>query len=250
MNLLRGFLDNDSAFGRLMTRCWIIIACNVLFVLLTLPVVTIGPAWAAMDYVLLRTLRGDGDLNPLREFWKGFRMNFKQAFVCGLAILALGGFLALEIYWCGQFGGVFQMFRLGLVMILSAVVILALYLFPVMAAFQGDIPTLLKHSLYFAFHRPLHLLTIAFFHIFPLFLTYSDLTNLPLYAFLWCFFGFGAVEMLSASLLLRDFVKYLPAVDQFGNFLTDEELGAGASDESAAEKSEVEILEEMRKLDM
>ena len=34
MNLLRGFLDNDSAFGQLMTRCWIIIACNVLFVLL------------------------------------------------------------------------------------------------------------------------------------------------------------------------------------------------------------------------
>ena len=153
MNLLRGFLDNDSAFGRLMMRCWIIIACNVLFVLLTAPVVTIGPAWAAMDYVLLRTLRGDGDLNPLREFWKGFRMNFKQAFPCWMVILLFGGFLALEIYWCGQFGGVFQLFRLGLVMMLSAALILTLYLFPVMAAFQGTIPTLLKHSLYFAFHK-------------------------------------------------------------------------------------------------
>ncbi len=243
MNLLRGFLDNDSAFGRLMTRCWIIIACNVLFVLLTLPVVTIGPAWAAMDYVLLRTLRGDGDLNPLREFWKGFRMNFKQAFPCWLAILLFTGFLALEIYWCGQFGGVFQLFRLGLVMMLSAALILTLYLFPVMAAFQGDVPTLLKHSLYFAFHKPLHLLVIVFFHVFPLFLTYSDLTNLPLYAFLWCAFGFAAVEMLSASLLLRDFAKYLPLVDQFGNILSDEEINAG-------EKSEAEILEEMRKLDM
>ena len=243
MNLLRGFLDNDSAFGRLMTRCWIIIACNVLFVLLTLPVVTVGPAWAAMDYVLLRTLRGDGDLNPLREFWKGFRMNFRQAFPCWIAILLFGGFLALEIYWCGQFGGVFQIFRLGLVMMLSALLILTLYLFPVMSAFEGKIPTLLKHSLYFAFHKPLHLLVIVFFHVFPLFLTYSDLTNLPLYAFLWCTFGFAAVEMLSASLLLRDFEKYLPAVDQFGNILTDEEIGG-------AEKSEAEILEEMRKLDM
>ena len=79
MNLLRGFLDNDSAFGQLMTRCWIIIACNVLFVLLTLPVVTIAPAWVAMDYVFLRTLRGEPDLNPLRVFWRGLRMNFKQA---------------------------------------------------------------------------------------------------------------------------------------------------------------------------
>ena len=245
MNLLRGFLDNDSAFGRLMTRCWIIIACNVLFVLLTLPVVTIGPAWVAMDYVLLRTLRGDGDLNPLREFWKGFRMNFKQAFPCWIAILLFAGFLALEIYWCGQFGGVFLLFRLGLVMMLSAALILTLYLFPVMAAFQGDVPTLLKHSLYFAFHKPLHLLVIVFFHVFPLFLTYSDLTNLPLYAFLWCAFGFAAVEMLSASLLLRDFAQYLPLVDQFGNILSDEEINA-----DAGEKSEAEILEEMRKLDM
>ena len=243
MNLLRGFLDNDSAFGRLMTRCWIIIACNVLFVLLTLPIVTIGPAWAAMDYVLLRTLRGDGDLNPLREFWKGFRMNFKQAFPCWIAILLFAGFLALEIYWCGQFGGVFLLFRLGLVMMLSAALILTLYLFPVMAAFEGKIPTLLKHSLYFAFHKPLHLLVIVFFHVFPLFLTYSDLANLPLYAFLWCAFGFAAVEMLSASLLLRDFAQYLPLVDQFGNILSDEEINAG-------EKSEAEILEEMRKLDM
>ena len=171
MNLLRGFLDNDSAFGRLMTRCWIIIACNVLFVLLTLPVVTIGPAWVAMDYVLLRTLRGDGDLNPLREFWKGFRMNFKQSFPCWSAILLFAGFLALEIYWCGQFGGVFLLFRLGLVMMLSAALIL--------------------------------------------------------------------------TLLLRDFMQYLPLVDQFGNILTDEEINVGS-----AEKSEAEILEEMRKIGM
>ncbi|MBR3570551.1 MAG: DUF624 domain-containing protein [Oscillibacter sp.] len=243
MNLLRGFLDNDSAFGRLMTRCWIIIACNVLFVLLTLPVVTIGPAWVAMDYAFLRTLRGDGDLNPVREFWKGFRTNFKQSFPCWLAILFLAGFLALEIYWCGQFGGVFHAFRFGLVMMLSALLILTLYLFPVMAAFEGKISALLRHSLYFAFHKPLHLLVIVFFHVFPLFLTYSDLSNLPLYAFMWCFFGFGAVEMLAASLLLQDFKKYLPAVDQFGNILTDGEAAAG-------EKSEAEVLEEMRKLDM
>ena len=238
MNLLRGFLDNDSAFGQLMTRCWIIIACNVLFVLLTLPVVTIGPAWAAMDYVFLRVLRGEYDLNPLGAFWRGLRMNFKQAFPCWIAISALLGFLGLEIYWCGQFGGIFQAFRLGLVMLVSAVVILTLYLFPVMTAFRGTVPELLRHSFYFAFHKPLNLLVIVFFHVFPLVLTYSDLSNLPLYAFLWCFAGFGAVEMLTISLLSREFAPYLSAVD------------AADDEPSPVEKSEAEILEEMRKLDM
>ncbi|MBQ9521121.1 MAG: DUF624 domain-containing protein [Oscillospiraceae bacterium] len=243
MNLLRGFLDNDSAFGQIMTRCWIIIACNVLFVLLTLPVVTTGAAWVAMDYVFLRTLRGESDLNPLRVFWRGLRMNFKQASLCWIVILLLLCFLGLEIYWCGQFGGIFQIFRLGLVMLASAVVILTLYLFPVMAAFRGTLPALLRHSLYFAFHKPLNLIIIVFFHVFPLFLTYSDLQNLPLYAFLWCFIGFGAVEMLTAALLSREFAPYLSAVDEYGNPVTETEQGH-------VEKSEAEILEDMRKLDM
>ena len=238
MNFLRGFLDNDSAFGRLMTRCWILIACNVLFVLCTLPVVTVGAAWAAMDYAFLRTLRGESDLNPLRVFWQGFRMNFKQASLYWIAFLLLAGFLGLEIYWCGQFGGVFRFFRLGLVMILSAAVLLSLYLFPVMSAFRGTIPVLLRHSLYFAFHKPLYFLVIAFFHVFPFVLTYSDLENLPLYAFIWCFFGFAAVEMLSASLLLREFEPYLSVVDMDGNPV------------SPQEKSDAQILDEMKKLGM
>ena len=244
MNLLRGFLDNESAFGRLMTRCWIIIACNVLFVVLTLPVVTAGAAWSAMDYTFFRVLRGESDLNPLRTFWKGFTMNFKQASACWISILALFGFLALEIYWCGQFGGVFPIFRLGLVMIMSAVLILSLYLFPVLSAFRGTVPALLRHSLYFAFHKPLNLLVIVFFHVFPLFLTYSDLANLPLYAFIWCFFGFGAVELLSASLLIREFAPYLPAVDEYGNYVADGDASEGA------EPSDAEILEDMKKLGM
>ncbi|MCD8127543.1 MAG: hypothetical protein LUD82_08910 [Clostridiales bacterium] len=42
MRFLRGFMDNDSAFGQLMTRCGILIAANLLFILTLLPVVTAG----------------------------------------------------------------------------------------------------------------------------------------------------------------------------------------------------------------
>ena len=246
MNFLRGFLDNDSAFGRLMHRCWIIIAANLLFVLLSIPFVTIGPGWCAMSHVFLRTLRGDGEVNPLREYWRGLRTNFRQALISWLLIAALLGFLGLEIYWCGQFGGAFEFFRLGLVTIAAGVVMLAVYLYPTMAAFSDTLPALLRHSLYFALHRPLNFVVILFFHIFPMVLTYSDLGNLPLYAFLWCTFGFGAVGMLTASLLVREFEPFLPEVDQYGNFIAEGETVEPA----APEQSEAEILEELRKLDM
>ena len=245
MNFLRGFLDNDSAFGRLMTRCGILIAANLLFALCTLPLLTIGPGWAALYHVLFRTLRGDGELNPFREFWRGLRSNFKQAMLCWLAIL-----LALEWYWCGQFGGAFLQWRFGLVMIAAAVILLAIYLFPTMAAFEASIPDLLRFSLYFALKKPLYLIVILFFHLFPPFLTYSDLGSLPLYAFLWSVIGFAAIAMLSATLLLREFLPFLPAVDSNGDFLTAPEDGTESENGGAAVKTEAEILEEMKKLGM
>ena len=40
--LMQGFLDNDSFFGRFMTKLGIIIAANIMFVLLSIPFFTIG----------------------------------------------------------------------------------------------------------------------------------------------------------------------------------------------------------------
>lgn len=64
-------------------------------------------------------------------------------------------------------------------------------------------------------------------------LTYTDLQYQPLYAFCWCTFGFAAVAMLGAKLLLPDFKPHLDSQDDFPE-----------------EKSEKEILKEMKKLGM
>lgn len=253
---LRGFLDNESAFGRLMTRCGIIIAANVMFMLLTIPIVTIGAGWAAMYHTLLRTLRGDGVINPFKEFWKGLKGNFKQATICWLGILAIGIFLYLDWFWCTQLGGMFSVLRFGIIMIAAALAIITIYLFPTMAAFKASIPDLIKDSIFFAFKKPLNLIVILFFNIFPMYLTYTDLSSLPLYAFIWCFFGFGAIGMLTAYLLLGEFKPYLPVVDICGDIIENPEDEAFWADSpesmegGAPEKSEAEILEEMRKLGM
>ncbi|MCD7843485.1 MAG: YesL family protein, partial [Clostridiales bacterium] len=74
--MFRGFLSNDSAFGRLMTRLGIIIAANIMFAIFSLPVVTIGASYVALYHVMFKTLRGDGVINPFKQFWIGFKTNF------------------------------------------------------------------------------------------------------------------------------------------------------------------------------
>ena len=67
-------LSEDSLLGRITSRLWILFGANVMFVLFSLPIVTAGPAWVAMYTVCLKTLRVDSSLNPVTEFWKGFKL--------------------------------------------------------------------------------------------------------------------------------------------------------------------------------
>jgi uncharacterized membrane protein YesL len=242
MNLLRGFLDNDSIIGQILLRLWAIIICNLCFVLTTIPVVTAGAGWAAMDYALMNTLKNNNTAAPFRDFWKGFRTNFKQATVSWLAALVLAGILGMEWYWCRQFGGIFEYFGMGILVIAACALIILLYLFPTMAAFEAPLGKLIGSSIYFALNRPVNLIIIIFVHIVPMALTYIDLQRLPLYAFLWCFFGFAAVSLVSVSLLLKQYMPYLAK-----NESRKEE---GDKEQDPHKKSEAEILREMRKMGM
>ena len=253
---LIGFLGNESKFGRAMTRCGVVIGANLLFVVCSLPFVTVGASYAALWHVMLKTLRGDGVVNPFRQFWAGFRSNFKQATVVWIAALALAFIGWMDIRFCAYAGGIFSLFRYALYALGLVLLILLLYLFPAMAAFTDTIPHLIRNSIYFALKKPPKLLALLLLHLIPAILTYADLSLAPLFAFIWCFFGFGTITMLGARLLLPEFKPYLPLVDECGDFILDENgipLRSGVSEmcdgNAAPEKSEEEILREMEQLD-
>lgn len=216
---LQTFLDNDSTFGRLMTRCGIIIAANLMFLLFSMPVVTIGASYTALYHVMLKTLRGDGVINPFKQFWAGFKSNFKQATIYWIVLLALVVFGYADVTICRQAGGILQYFMYAIYALGMIALTITLHMFPVMAAFRDSILHLMRNALFFAVKKPVRTLILLFFNVFPLYLTYTDAQMQPLYAFIWCFFGFGALAMLGSYMLLPDFKIYLPEVDENGNFV-------------------------------
>ena len=263
-NFISSFMSNESSFGKVMTKIYIIICANLMFVLFSLPIVTVGASYAALDHVMLKTLRGDGNLSPFKQFWIGFKTNFKQATIAWVvfAVLVVIGYFNVRV--CQQAEGFINMLQYAVYALGLVAAIILIYLFPTMAAFENTIPNLIRMALYFAFHKFWFLPVILFFHIFPIYLTYSDPQMMPLYAFIWFFFGFGAIEMLTARLLIKDFSRFLPIVDDYGDFILDEngnKIMPGSPEEKAyyasetgavsgKEKTEEEVLEEMRKLGM
>ena len=206
---IQGFLDNDSFFGRFMNKAWIIIASNLMFAIFSLPFVTIGPSLVALYHVMFKCLRKKGAINPFKEFWIGFKSNFKQAFVFWILALLFFFCLYIDLRICEVAGGLLTPIKYGTLAMIFIGGIVFLYTLPVMAAFADTIIHLMRNAFFFAAKKPLKLLVILFFDVFPLYLTYSDPTYLPLYAFLWFILGFGAIAMLGATLLLPEFVPYL-----------------------------------------
>ncbi|MBQ6386542.1 MAG: DUF624 domain-containing protein [Lachnospiraceae bacterium] len=221
--ILSSFLSNDSRFGKLMTRCGVIIGGNLMFILFSMPVLTAGAAYTALHFVMLKALRGDGQINPFRTFWAGFKENFLQATVSFIGTALFFLFLYADLRLCRAAGGALDFIRYPVIAIGVIAAVLALYLFPVMAAFKDTIPHLLRNALYFAAKKIYKVPVILFFNIFPLYLTYTDPQMMPLYAFLWVFFGFGAVAMLNSYLLLPEMKPFLPRVDEYGDFIADDE---------------------------
>ena len=88
-----------------MTRLGILSAANLMFLISCMPVVTAGAGLCALHHTLLKTLRGDGEINPFVQFLLGFRRSFRQATAAFLLLLMLAALLMLEIFWCSQFTG-------------------------------------------------------------------------------------------------------------------------------------------------
>jgi uncharacterized membrane protein YesL len=74
---------------------------NLIFILFSLPVITIGPAFAGMIHVIFKIIR-DRPVFPFSDFIDGFKKNFRQSFVytmlfttaLGLAIITLWYYLS------------------------------------------------------------------------------------------------------------------------------------------------------------
>ena len=80
-----------------------LIFVGILWLVCSLPLVTVGPATTALYYAVVKCIRHErGKLSKL--FFTGFRQNFRLSFPMWLLYVALLGFAALDFYAYGQMG--------------------------------------------------------------------------------------------------------------------------------------------------
>lgn len=133
--------DPDNLFWRLIARCVDFVGLGLFWVLLCLPVVTIGPATAALYYTVVKVFR-QKETAGFKVFWTQFCANFKKG--C-LATLICIPFAAVVVWFYSAMTVYRDQSSLGAVMFVAYWVVLLVpagvvcWLIPILARFESGL---------------------------------------------------------------------------------------------------------------
>ena len=197
------FFDPNGKMMELLWKPVHIMFLNLLWVVFSLPVVTMGASTTALYSVLIKMRNGkEGKL--FSDFWEAFRSNFCQSTAIWLIILVAGYVFTTDIFYFlnmgGSFGTVCGMLFLGLDV---ALVLMGLYVFPLQAVFDNTIGVTMKSALYLSSKHILWTVILLVFNVLAA-------IGIWLYWILIGWIAFGLVGYINAWIFDRIFRRYYP----------------------------------------
>lgn len=224
--------DMDNGFWRAMNRVADIFILNVLFIICSLPIVTIGASATALYTVTLRIVR-DEESYIVKGFWKAFKDNFKQSMIIWLIMLLVGAFLGVDLYLTSVMElSLMNIFKYIFYFITFLYVITLSFVFPVQSRFDNTIKNTIKNALIMGIaHFLPWTILIVVLNALPILLALYFTTmflaiGIPL--FLLC--GFGAIAFFNSKMFNRIFKKYIPSEETDDSVSAEEELTETAAD--------------------
>ena len=198
--------SQESPMMRFLNGLADLAAVNLLMILFSLPVVTLGAAVTAGCRVT-RDIADDTVIKIFPSFWKAFRENFKQAtlfWVCQLVVLAGLGYN----FYLFQFLLDESHYKWMLVLLIAAMVAavgIGVYGYMLISRYSNRLSSHLKNA------------TLLFLNYFPLSVLLAGLNAIPAVLFVfsprifletfvvWACFGFALILLLDNLMLKRIF---------------------------------------------
>lgn len=195
----------DGKLNTLLGRIADLVILNLLWLLCSLPVVTLGASTTAMYSVLLRVVRNE-ESYVLCSFFKAFRENIKQATIIWLGIVLTAAVLYFDFYFCGHTEGThvkLLAIPLGLAVFLTDV--LYGYIFPILAFFKNGTKKAVKNALLMGIAYLPYTAVILLVNLCPLYLLAAG--NLAAALFWDIVIGFSLAAYINSFIIRRLFDK-------------------------------------------
>ncbi len=187
---------------------WIIL--NVLFVLISLPVITIGMSATAMYKVALRRRRKESQY-AAREYFQALREEWKQSTKLWLFFLLTGGLLLFDVLYGKNLWKSLNILIWCLVVLWCFVIT---YAFPLQARFENSFKNTLINALFLAFRNlPVTLIMVLFNCIPAVCIIFGEFVTLAA-APVYCVIGFSATAAINSMFLTRIFRVFVKRMEE------------------------------------
>lgn len=202
--MLDRIFDMDNVVWRAIDKVGKIFLLNLLWLLCSIPIVTIGASTTALIYSSMKLHENEGYW--YQNFFKSFRENFKQATGLFLLYLLAGALLAADFMLGGQAGNSFGLMMQGIAGILAVPYFLSLlYVFGVQAKFVNPVKDTIRYAFFMSLRNIKYTVQMALLAI--LFVWVNTTTLLA--NFLSLIYGFGLLGFFFAAYYRKVFEKYI-----------------------------------------
>ena len=194
---------------RILTHIFDFILLNILWLLTSIPVVTLGAATAALYSVMMSVVeKKEGYI--IKDYWKAFCRNFKQSTVVWILLLFLGACLWFDLTLIGVVPGLFR--QIGTV-VLGAVLIFyfmeCIFVFPLIAKFENSTGNMIKNALLIPVSRLPYALMILFMTGAAIIVTFLNQRTIMIGAVIWSAIGVSVLSYANSLLLVKMLAPFM-----------------------------------------
>jgi len=131
-------LSIDSPLWMILNKLTDTIVLSLLFILTSIPIVTMGSSLCAIYYMMFR-IADNTEGHVVRGYFKAFKENFKKSTPVWLVCLFIGLVLAGDIYICVMMQTPAAGFILAVAGVIAVIyMMLVLYMFPMLSKCKAD----------------------------------------------------------------------------------------------------------------
>ena len=226
------FFSVDNPVWAAIDTFFKIMLLNVLWVICSLPVITMGASTTALIYACMKLHKKEGYV--VKNFFHSFRENFCQATVLFLIFLAGGAFLVADILLGNQSHTVYGNLMRILAFVLAVPYSFTLtYVFAVQSKFVNRVKNTIRYAFWLSVQNWKYTILMLLLYVFLVWVN----TTIVLINLLTLMFGVGAVMYICASYYERSFEPFLKTSGEEDEESTQEEGSDFAEPEIAGRVS-------------
>jgi len=161
------FFEFDGPVFRFISTLVDLIFLNVLMIIFSIPLITIGASFTAGHFTALKMRRGEGTV--LKTFWKSFKLNFVQSTILEIILAALA---VVTLFLVAVAGGDLEkmesLIHLFILFFWVCILFTAIWVFPLQARFINPLIVTIKNAYGLSIRYMLRTIYMLIIYLLPI----------------------------------------------------------------------------------